>query len=101
MMRHNIIITVTLLSANAYAFSPSPLSSLKNLNTQQPTRKSELFQTEEAQDNFFVSFLNNIQSNSKPVQIETEEEKQRRLRKERLVAIEEGEVRRQNRVAEE
>lgn len=99
MMRWLKFLFLTLASI-ASAFAPS-----SNINRRIQMR---IYIREDSQEqdsdigNFFTSLFNNNNESPAPIVTkETEEEKQKRLRAERLVIIEEGEVRRQQRVSDD
>ena len=99
MMRWLKFLFLTLASIVS-AFAPS-----SNINRRIQMR---IYIREDSQEqdndigNFFTSLFNNNNESPAPIVMEeTEEEKQKRLRAERLVIIEEGEVRRQQRVSDD
>lgn len=93
------------------AFTPASRRSMtaihhhENGMVRSSSTKLEMSDDAKEENNFLASLFNNImqQENKAPsIQpVETEEEKQKRLRRERLVEIEAGEVRRQQRVSED
>lgn len=101
-MRPAILLCAVGASTPTQAFSPVP----RGLNGAGASRHvhrgrasvSLKSTKEETGNNFFASLFQGA-TLAKPA--ETEEEKRRRLRRERLAAIEEGEVRRRDRVAED
>mmetsp|Transcript_6868 Transcript_6868/g.14561 ORF Transcript_6868/g.14561 Transcript_6868/m.14561 type:complete len:432 (+) Transcript_6868:3-1298(+) len=94
---------VTILSLNVcgvLAFAPPPRLMSHHRPTLRPQMPGLSMQSDDAKgDDFFSSLFRTIQQPR--TQVETEEERLRRLRRERLAKIEAGEVRRANRVSED
>ena len=102
---HRFIVRVLSLNVcGVLAFAPaSPRLShhRQTLHHQQIPGLSMTRTDGEKGDDFFSSLLRTIQQPKSQVETESEEERLRRLRRERLAKIEEGEVRRADRVSED